>query len=95
MYKRIMARSRSLLTWKIKKTINHAFKKDKTKKVTTVEIRKLKQMIQLLESSETNNNHINIIKSVTDDEKDLNNEDNLSVTSNDVLDRLEVYFEIE
>ena len=95
MYKHIMARSRSLLTSKIKKTINHAFKKDETKKVTTVEIRKLKQMIQLLESSETNNNHINIIKSVTDDGKDLNNDDNLSVTSNEVLDRLEVYFEIE
>ena len=93
MHKRIVTRSRSLLTRKIKESMN-GDDDDKSIKSTKAEIRKLKQMIQLLESSELSNTHLNIIKSVTDDGKDLINDDS-SVTSNDVIDRLQVYHEIE
>ena len=67
---------------------------DDNSKSTKAKIIKFKQMIQLLESSELSNTHLNIIKSVTDDGKDLINDDS-SVTSNDVIDRLQVYHEIE
>ena len=61
-------------------------------------IRKLKQVIQLLESSELTNTNLNTIRSVTNDGLDLISNSSLSlksISSSEVLERLEVFYEIE
>ena len=60
------------------------------------EIRKFKQTIHILELSQRDNSNISSIKSVTNDGKDLQDDnDSNSISSTEVLERLQVFYEIE
>ena len=102
MHQRVVSRDRSQLTRKIKDSLDSSHESSSNNDADTnarkKEIRNLKQVIQLLESSEETNTNINSIKSVTNDGLDLISHPSLdlkSVSSSDVLKRLEVFYEIE
>ena len=103
MHNRVVSRARSQLTKKIKESIDSSSTGDEDESIRVKnnarknDIRKLKQIIQLLESSTLDNSNINAIKSVTNDGKDLvDSYDAIKkATSEEVLQRLEVYHEIE
>ena len=98
MYKQIMVCARTILTRSIKKVMDYSkancTKSTESVNVLRIKIRKLKQMIQILESSNNDNNtHLNDIRSVTNDGLDL--EDSISVSANEILDRLMILHDIE
>ena len=103
MHNRVVSRARSSLTKKIKESIDSSSTGDEDESIRVKnnarknDIRKLKQIIQLLESSTLDNSNINAIKSVTNDGKDLvDSYDAIKkATSEEVPQRLEVYHEIE
>ena len=103
MHNRVVSRARSQLTKKIKESIDSTSTVDEDEEIQfnnrsrTNDIRRLKQTIQLLETSSLNNSNTNAMRSVTNDGKDLvDSSDGIkTVTSEDVLQRLEVYHEIE
>ena len=104
MHNRVVSRARSQLTKKIKESIDSTSTVDEDEEQIqlnnqsrTNDIRRLKHTIQLLEISCMNNSNINAMRSVTNDGKDLvDSSDGIkTVTSEDVLQRLEVYHEIE
>ena len=101
MYKRILLHARTSITRNIKKVMNNDGKKEEptvgTNSIETIraETRKLKQMIQILESSVHTKTHLNDIKTVTIDGHDLSDDDGYSVSSNEVLHTMIVLHEIE
>ena len=48
----------------------------------------------MLEKSENDNNHLNIIKSVTNDGDDLGQDDINSISSDELLERVIAYHEL-
>ena len=100
MHQRVVSRARTQLTRKIKETLDCQGNNDTpdTTAGRKSNIRKLKQVIQLLESSELSNTNLNSIRSVTNDGLDLVSNTSLSlksISSSEVLERLEVFYEIE
>ena len=102
MYNWIIVRARTILTSNIKKIMNYS--KDGCTETTKQSLdivrhntRKLKQMIQILESNiNETNTHLNDIRNVTNDGNDLEyDNDTISVSSNEILDRLMILHKIE
>ena len=92
MHERIMRKSRTKLTRAIKATIDD---KSNDREMKMIEAKKLKKAIVMLEKSENDNNHLNIIKSVTNDGDDLGYDEINSISSDDLLERVIAYHELE
>ena len=58
-------------------------------------VRDAKKLVRQLESSESQNQHINAIKSVTDDGSMLLLSSDDTVSSDTVLDRIRIYHDID
>ena len=82
MHARVMTRARGAIS----RSIEDRMKSDDDEKRKTT--KQLKKTVQMLESSEKNNTHLNTIRNVTDN-------GNLILSSQDVLDRIKLYHDTD
>ena len=82
MHARVMTRARGAIF----RSIEDRMKSDDDEKRKTT--KQLKKTVQMLESSEKNNTHLNTIRNVTDNVS-------LILSSQDVLDRIKLYHDTD
>ena len=88
-HNRVMKKARSKLTLAIKKTLETDANDAKAKALS------LKNTVRSIENSVREQRHVDIIKSVTSDGKDLEYDGIDTIDSNDVYERVKLFHDLE